>query len=930
MSLRRTGLNPLAYLGVEPITPPALVVDTRAPTQTDSQNFNLGTIWLVTDPSNPNFNEEIWMLVSLRGQLATWLELTTVGNLQFSTQGGIVYPFNENVNVFGGLNITTNGLIGPNQDTITIDMNPSITIPQNITVQSFGAGVITADINGLLSSSNGLDGQVLIGGGAAPQWQNITAGAGIVIVDAANSITISAPGAAGTGQFTTDTAGPVFPDGGGNLNVLGDNVITTDGSVANTVYVGLTQGTDGQLVIGATGLDPAWATIVSGDGSIAIATGPNTLDIRSIGVGSGAVTFHTDGADAVVDGFAAITIAGGASIITSGAVNTVTVDLDTNVTVVGTLTLSALGAGVVQTNGGGLISSTAGTDGQVLIGATAGAPAWATLTAGAGIAIANNANSITITNTGGGGGGGVNNFITNSGTAIQNAGSIHVYGDGVFPLGNIQTEKGTTVVADDTVIVKLNQSIVLPATNTTGSTGALWLGGNRFLHQRGTNNTFVGQGAGSFTLTTGSATANTGIGRSALQSITTGEQNTAVGSNCMDAITTGSKNTCIGVGAGGVLTTGGNNVAVGFQALNSHTTQGGSTAIGYQALKVATTSISNVMVGNTAGVVLATGAGRNVGVGLSALSAIVSGGYNTAVGTGAGSALTGSNSHNIMIGNDGVVGDSNVMRLGTPGNGSGQQNACYLAGVRSGTLGASQRVVLCDTDSKMGIPATVPGAGSLLIGSAGGSVDFNTLATANNSMVITNGANSITLEPRANTSYFQTELLTQVPNITGDNSIYTFGTTQAFTTVFNGSAGGLSNGGAGSPVRFTAPFNGIWRINANVLIGNLVPPPPPAPAVNPVCPLDIYVVTGAPSPTIYSLIGSYYYAQTSDPSYPAVMNYFYTVLVRLETGWNVTFKISIYYQAGTKTLNLEPNIVLPGVLGTVKGTFVEGNCVATF
>ncbi len=57
-------------------------------------------------------------------------------------------------------------------------------------------------------------------------------------------------------------------------------------------------------------------------------------------------------------------------------------------------------AGVLNTINGGLnnldIGFTASTNGQLIIGATAGNPAWATLTAGSGISITNAANSITI------------------------------------------------------------------------------------------------------------------------------------------------------------------------------------------------------------------------------------------------------------------------------------------------------------------------------------------------------------------------------------------------------------------------------------------------------------------------------------------------------------------------------------------------------
>lgn len=67
--------------------------------------------------------------------------------------------------------------------------------------------------------------------------------------------------------------------------------------------------------------------------------------------------------------------------------------------ITGTLALPSFTAGVMQTNALGVVSSTKGTNGQVLIGSTAGVPAWATLTGGAGITVTGGANSITISQT---------------------------------------------------------------------------------------------------------------------------------------------------------------------------------------------------------------------------------------------------------------------------------------------------------------------------------------------------------------------------------------------------------------------------------------------------------------------------------------------------------------------------------------------------
>jgi len=57
-------------------------------------------------------------------------------------------------------------------------------------------------------------------------------------------------------------------------------------------------------------------------------------------------------------------------------------------------------AGVVVNSAAGLLATSAGTDGQVLIGSTGLAPAWSTLTAGGGITITEAAGTITITNPG--------------------------------------------------------------------------------------------------------------------------------------------------------------------------------------------------------------------------------------------------------------------------------------------------------------------------------------------------------------------------------------------------------------------------------------------------------------------------------------------------------------------------------------------------
>ncbi len=54
------------------------------------------------------------------------------------------------------------------------------------------SGVVICDSTNILGSSNGANGQVLIGGGTGPVWANITAGANIAVTNTANGITIAA------------------------------------------------------------------------------------------------------------------------------------------------------------------------------------------------------------------------------------------------------------------------------------------------------------------------------------------------------------------------------------------------------------------------------------------------------------------------------------------------------------------------------------------------------------------------------------------------------------------------------------------------------------------------------------------------------------------------------------------------------------------
>jgi len=166
-------------------------------------------------------------------------------------------------------------------------------------------------------------------------WTPIGAGAGVFdSVVSTTTITAGTGLTVTTGNVTVGdfaTAGVLFNDASG---VLASNA-----------------GTDGQVIIAATGAAPAFASIVSGDGSMSVTAGANTLDLRV--TGAAASTFPTDvGTATPVLG--ATTITGGTNVNTAGAGGVVTVNVDNAPTFSGLVTAQA---GITQSAGTATIVS---------------------------------------------------------------------------------------------------------------------------------------------------------------------------------------------------------------------------------------------------------------------------------------------------------------------------------------------------------------------------------------------------------------------------------------------------------------------------------------------------------------------------------------------------------------------------------------------
>lgn len=373
-------------------------------------------------------------------------------------------------------------VLGPGSGTATVQFDiDSATGPGTDPALPTGAGAITISGDAVAAHSvpiethsraaNSFNVEVQVGSAVTGAPGDKTA-AGIVqfddtifTVDADGYVTLVGGGMA-IDSFTTDSSGPVGPDGGGNVDVTGTSVFS-DGSVANTLTLNVQATantflvgagaastatelgplTNGQLIIGSTGVAPVLGSLASADGSITITPGAGTIDLAiaaaddailtitgdsggalsptagNINILGGSNGIDTSGAGSTLtlnfdvteqpaiatsvatdSGTATpaanvLTVAGGTGVNTSGSGSTVTVNIDSPVTVAngGTGATSLTDGGILLGSGTAAVTVTAQpTNGQLLMGSTGVDPVLGTLTApAAGITITEGAGSIT-------------------------------------------------------------------------------------------------------------------------------------------------------------------------------------------------------------------------------------------------------------------------------------------------------------------------------------------------------------------------------------------------------------------------------------------------------------------------------------------------------------------------------------------------------
>jgi len=280
---------------------------------------------------------------------------------------------------------------------------------------------------------------------------------------------------------------------------------------------------------------------------------------------------------------------------------------------------------------------------------------------------------------------------------------------GYLPVFNGASTVIDSVVSQSGSTVEVTGNLSLPATNSAGTQGVISLGAP-ILHNYGPSNSwnvFLGESAGNFSTT---GTDDTAAGYQVLTSNTTGSYNAAVGSYALASNstghnssafgyaalyhnTTGIQNDAFGDAALAFNTTGNGNAAFGTAALEKNTTGGSSTqtgansAFGNFALSANTTAGGNSAFGFSALTANTTGA-NNVAVGAAALAGLTTGVSNIAIGTGAGGNLNAAESNDIYIGNSGIQGESDTIRIGYIGT----VTSAYIAGIYKKTSASGTEV----------------------------------------------------------------------------------------------------------------------------------------------------------------------------------------------------------------------------------------------
>jgi hypothetical protein len=226
------------------------------------------------------------------------------------------------------------------------------------------------------------------------------------------------------------------------------------------------------------------------------------------------------------------------------------------------------------------------------------------------------------------------------------------------------------------------------------------------------------------------------------------------------------------------VTDGLGNTFIGLLSGNSSISGSGNTGLGFDAGAVISSANNNTLIGGGSGSHLTTGS------------------QNVALGELAGSVwLNGTETNNVALGNQGIVGDNNIIRLGVPVTGGSQtaHTANFQGGISGVTVAASSPIAI----------------------TANGQISDLGFGTSGQVLTSNGAATSPTWQPAGSTTYFQA-YRTSNQTIAGGSTASTI----VFDTAIS-NVGSAYNTGTGV---FTAPATGFYSFSSTVFFNNLNTP----------------------------------------------------------------------------------------------------------
>ena len=557
-----------------------------------------------------------------------------------------------------------------------------------------GATTITA--SGAITGGSVTDGTATMSSGALSGVTTIT-GSGLATVGSLDVDDVLVDGA--TIGHTDDT----------DLVTLSNGTVTVAGTLAATTLTG-----DGSGITGVSANSIKSDDITEGDAAVTISTSTGAINLTpatgsavvldgSVNVDGGAVTGAT-----TITASGAITggsVTDGTATMSSGALSGVTTITGSGLATVGSLDVDDVlvdGATIGHTDDTDLVTLSNGTvtvagtlaattltgDGSGITGVSASSLKSDDITEGdAAVTISTSTGAINLTpatgsavvldgsvNVDGGAvtgattitaSGAITGGSVTDGTATMSSGALSgvttITGSGLATVGSLDVDDvlvdGATIGhTDDTDLVTLSNGTVTVAGEITATT--LDIGGTNITATateinvldgalKENNSIWIGNDPSS---TTNNALRNIGLGVTALDAITTGDNNVAIGYDALTENTTGSENMGVGYNALKVNVGGSGNSAIGSGSLASNTGGDFNTAVGSNSLNENIGGDKNVAIGNSS-LRDNTSGNNNTSIGKSSSQLITTGDDNVALGYQAGNVLTTGNK-NVIIGSD--------------------------------------------------------------------------------------------------------------------------------------------------------------------------------------------------------------------------------------------------------------------------------------